>query len=184
VEQDDPEAAGQRVGDVQHVSTGRCVSEATGGLLRALGIPPAAVPVDRAELAGLYRTVTAGLAVAVLIDDATDADHLLDLLPASPHALMVIQSAASPPVGVAQRRLRVAHTVAETDAVRLVERLAGPARVRADPSAAVELVRRCGGIPLAVVLAAPCWPSTLICPWRTWPLTWPRPTTNPERYTP
>jgi len=133
----------------------RTVSEAMGGLVRALGVPPGAVPVDPDELAGLYRTVTSGRRLAVLVDDAADTDRLPDLLPASAHALVVITSRRPLPRLVTHSTAYLPLApLAEADALGLVEQLAGPARVRADPSAAVELVRRCGGIPLAVVLAA------------------------------
>jgi len=131
------------------------VSEALSGLVRALGVPPGAVPVDPSELAGLYRTVTSGRRLAVLVDDASDNGHLPDLLPASSHALVVITSRRPLPLLAAYSTAYLPLTpLAEADAIGLVERLAGPARVRADPKAALEMVRRCGGIPLAVVLAA------------------------------
>lgn len=60
--------------------------------LRALGVAPADFPAEFAELAALYRTVTADKALVVLADNAFSAAQVRLLLPASEACIVVVTS--------------------------------------------------------------------------------------------
>ncbi|MCU7727224.1 tetratricopeptide repeat protein [Actinoplanes sp. KI2] len=120
-------------------------------LLRQLGVPSQAVPVDLADRVTMWRSELARRRVLVVLDNAHSSAQLADLLPASPGALALVTS---------RRRLAGldgAHpeslpVLAAPDALALLAGIAGD-RVWAEPEAAAEVVRRCGGLPLALRLA-------------------------------
>jgi AAA ATPase-like protein len=51
------------------------------GFLRALGVPPERIPIDIGELAPMFRSVTTGRRVIVLLDNAASAAQVRLLLP-------------------------------------------------------------------------------------------------------
>jgi hypothetical protein len=55
--------------------------EVLGSFLRALGVPPQRVPLDLMEQSALYRSVTAGRSLLVLLDNAFSAAQVRTLLP-------------------------------------------------------------------------------------------------------
>jgi len=120
--------------------------------LRALGVDGADVPADVDGRVALYRSCTAGRRVLVLLDDAAAEAQVRPLLPSgagcaalvtSRARLAGLEAAVSLPVGVLER----------SEAVRLLGRVAGAARVAAEPAAAAAIVERCAFLPLAVRIA-------------------------------
>jgi DNA-binding SARP family transcriptional activator len=123
-------------------------AEAVGLLLRALGVPPARVPVDLDSAIGMYRTLLAGRAALIVLDNARDAEQVRPLLPASPGCLAVVTSRDRLTGLVARdgaRRIGL-DTLPPAEAETLVTRLLDGA----DPAAAAELARACGYLPLAI----------------------------------
>jgi tetratricopeptide (TPR) repeat protein len=121
-------------------------------LLRLLGIPPERIPADPQARAAAYRDRLHGRSVLLVLDDAADERPVDALLPDSPRCLVLVTS---------RRRLAIdgAYPLAlepfSTDeAVDLLSRVAGPARVTTDPGAARQVTGMCGRLPLAVALAA------------------------------
>ncbi|CAL9508663.1 hypothetical protein SUDANB145_03571 [Streptomyces sp. enrichment culture] len=120
--------------------------------LVALGV--AAVPAGTAQRAALWRTVTAELRLAVLLDNAFTAAQVRPLLLGTPTGLTVVTSRNS------LTGLRVdgasVHRLEGLPAESAVELLAvgGGTRVAREPDAAHEVVRLCGRLPLTVGLAA------------------------------
>ncbi|MEU4157991.1 BTAD domain-containing putative transcriptional regulator [Actinoplanes sp. NPDC026670] len=120
-------------------------------LLRQLGLPADDIPADHAGRAARWRAEAARRRLLVVLDDAASVAQIIGLLPGTPGSLTVVTS---------RRRLRGlpgAHReplplLATDEAVALLGRIAGD-RVRAEPAAAADVVRRCGGLPLAVRLA-------------------------------
>jgi tetratricopeptide (TPR) repeat protein len=123
------------------------------GFLAAMGVPPEQIPYELPEAAALFRTVTAGKRLAVMVDGASSAAQVRPLIPASEHAVTVVTSTWS----LAGLRLDGAELVSVGPlttpvAVELLRQMAGD-DVVAEPSAADDLVGLCGRLPLAVRLA-------------------------------
>ncbi|MEV0281358.1 BTAD domain-containing putative transcriptional regulator [Streptomyces sp. NPDC050610] len=120
--------------------------------LAALGVPRADIPADENEREVLYRSLTAGSRLLVLLDDADSTTQIRPLVPGSGGSKLLVTS---------RRRLadlEGAHTVAlppldERESLELLGRLVGPARVDAEPQAARTVVAMCAGLPLALRIA-------------------------------
>ncbi|PZG40963.1 hypothetical protein C1I98_22250 [Spongiactinospora gelatinilytica] len=130
------------------------VSDVLGGFLRALGVHEEWIPAELPERASMFRSKTAGLRLLLLIDDAEHAAEVTPLLPASRGSAVVVTS---------HRRLgelllsgavpiRMAPLSAD-EGTRLLAGMLGEDRLRAAPAAAAELVRLCGGLPIALRVA-------------------------------
>jgi DNA-binding SARP family transcriptional activator/tetratricopeptide (TPR) repeat protein len=117
--------------------------------LRALGTPGAAIPRELQERAALYRSLLADRRVLVVLDNAADAEQARPLLPGTPSCAVLVTSRdrLAGLVGSASVDLDV---LATDGALALLDRAGGEGRVRAEPRAARELVRLCGGLPLAL----------------------------------
>ncbi|HEX6678066.1 MAG TPA: tetratricopeptide repeat protein [Actinomycetes bacterium] len=123
--------------------------DALSELLQALGARPREVPDDLLERARRYRSLLADRRTLVLVERATDAEQVRALLPSSPGCAMIVTTRA--PLGglVTAARCRIA-PLPERDAVELLARTVGRARVDDDPAAALAIVRWGGRHPLAV----------------------------------
>jgi tetratricopeptide (TPR) repeat protein len=119
------------------------------GFLEALGMGSASIPAELEDRARMYQVRLAGLRVLVVLDNAASEAQVRALLPGSPSCAVLITS---------RRRLSGlidAHPVAldvisEDKGVELLGKIAGEARVAAEPDAAREIVRLCGRMPLAL----------------------------------
>ncbi len=136
-----------------------------GGFLRALGVPAGQVPVEIAEQAAMYRSITAGKRFAVLADDADSAAQVRPLLPASPHSVVVVTSRwRLGALTMDGGRALVVAPLDEAAGLALLERTVGAQRVTTEPERARELIALCGGMPIALCVAAarlstrPQWP--------------------------
>src|SRR6266511_2563617 len=120
-----------------------------GQLLQALGARPREVPDELLERARRYRSLLADRRALVLVERAADAEQVRALLPSSPGCAMIVTTRA--PLGglVTAARCRIA-PLPERDAVELLARTVGRARVDDDPAAALAIVRWGGRHPLAV----------------------------------
>ncbi len=126
------------------------------GFLRALGTRDRALPREPDQLAARFRSAVAGCRVLIVLDDASSAEQVRPLLPGTPGCAVVITSRTRL-VGLVAREgaeSRELGPLAVDDAVVLVGRTAGPERVDADRTAAVELAEVCGRLPLALRIAA------------------------------
>ncbi|MEE1938945.1 tetratricopeptide repeat protein [Streptomyces sp. TRM 70361] len=120
--------------------------------LRSMGMT--APPGDPAEQAALWRSVTADLRLAVLLDDAATAAQVRPLLPGTPGGLTVVTSRQRL-TGLVVDGAAVHHLRAlEPDAALELLRSGGGDRVVRDPDTARRVVRLCAFLPLAVSLAA------------------------------
>ncbi|MFI0894938.1 ATP-binding protein [Streptomyces sp. NPDC020983] len=127
--------------------------EVLGRFLRALGA--VSVPADLAEQTSEWRTRSAGLKVAVLLDNAFTAAQVRPLLPVGPGSVTVVTSRSRLTGlvldGAAFHRL---HGIGPADAVELLSHGIGAARVSGELADARRIVDLCAGLPLAVCLAA------------------------------
>ena len=120
--------------------------------LRALGIDGKAMPDDDEERGELYRSRVANKKVLVVLDGATDEDQVIPLLPAGQGCAVIVTSRARLPglPGAHQIDIDVFDV---NRSLKMLTTIVGPARLQAEPEAALELVNLCGGLPLAIRIA-------------------------------
>jgi len=129
--------------------------DALGRFLHALGVEPDRIPSGVDERASLYRTMLAGRRMLVVLDNAMSAEHVRPLLPGSATCLVVVTSRDSLAGLVAAdgaQRIQL-DVLAEAEGISLLRALLSE-RVDAQPAEASALVRLCGGLPLALRVAA------------------------------
>ncbi|MGC0417467.1 tetratricopeptide repeat protein [Embleya sp. AB8] len=129
-------------------------TEILGGFLRGLGVPADQVPRATGEQLGLYRSLTAGRRLAVLLDDAATAAQVRPLLPAGANVTVVTSRSRLSGLlvdGVVPIHLEPLDRQAAVD---LLAATMNDDRVRREPSQADELVELCARLPLAVQVAA------------------------------
>lgn len=121
--------------------------------LHALGHRGEAVPANLEGRAALYRSVIADRRLLVVVEDVTDETQLRALIPGTQSCRLIATSrarlAALPGATVVEIPVPDA-----LEAVRMFAAMAGPERVAAEPSEALDLVERCGRLPLALRAAA------------------------------
>ncbi|MEU6126960.1 BTAD domain-containing putative transcriptional regulator, partial [Streptomyces sp. NPDC047123] len=126
---------------------------ALAGFLRALGVPESAVPDGLDQQTALYRSLLAGRRVLVLLDNARDTAQVRPLLPGTPGCAVLVTS-RSRTITLPGARLVDVEAMDERQGLGLLCAMAGEDRAAAEPEAARELVALCGGLPLAVRIAA------------------------------
>ncbi|MFI6738595.1 AfsR/SARP family transcriptional regulator [Nonomuraea sp. NPDC050451] len=137
--------------------------EALGRILHAMGVPASAVPDDVEAAASLFRSMTGTRRLLLLLDNARDAGQVRPLLPGGKGCGVLVTSRRMLTSLDGVRHLQL-DVLPEADAHALLGRLAGVRRLTAEPEASAEIVRRCGGLPLALSIVAarlagrPDWP--------------------------
>jgi DNA-binding SARP family transcriptional activator/tetratricopeptide (TPR) repeat protein len=128
--------------------------DAIEAMLRSLGTPAEQIPPGLDNRSALLRTVLAGRRMLVLLDNARDADQVRPLLPGA--SSLVLVTSRSQLRGLAARegahRVTLDH-LSERESTDLLIRVIGD-RAESEPKAVAELARLCGGLPLALALAA------------------------------
>ncbi|MFY1618145.1 BTAD domain-containing putative transcriptional regulator [Micromonospora sp. WMMD736] len=127
-------------------------SAAVATLLRQLGVPADRVPTTEDDRLALWRTELAGRRALLVLDNAATAGQVTPLLPNGSHCLVLVTSRRRL-VGVDEGRPFSLPVLDRDEAIELLGHVVGPDRVAAEPEAAVEMVRRCGHLPLAIRLA-------------------------------
>ncbi|BCL16542.1 tetratricopeptide repeat protein [Micromonospora sagamiensis] len=121
-------------------------------LLRVLGVEGSTVPAGVDARAALLRARLAGRRVLLVLDDAGGHHQIEPLLAGGSTSMLVTSRLPLTGLpGVAAVDLR---PLPGSAAVELLGRVIGAERVRSEPSAATEVVAACGGLPLAVRIAA------------------------------
>ncbi|HEY3687739.1 MAG TPA: BTAD domain-containing putative transcriptional regulator [Streptosporangiaceae bacterium] len=137
-------------------------AEILGRFLRALGVGGSSIPDGPAERAALYRTVLSERRMLIVLDNAADEDQVLPLLPGGTAGTRDDGPGAGCRVIVTSRARLTAlpgARIVELDVLdagqarELLVRILGARRVTAEPGAAADLVRLCGGLPLALRIA-------------------------------
>ncbi|MEU4425495.1 BTAD domain-containing putative transcriptional regulator [Actinoplanes sp. NPDC024001] len=120
-------------------------------LLRQLGLSAETIPADLVGRVALWRTELARRRALVVLDNAASSAQVADLLPTSAGSLALVTSRRrlAGLDGVQPEPLPLLDT---DESIALLTRIVGE-RVVAEPEAAAEVVRRCGGLPLAIRLA-------------------------------
>ncbi|HEY3751142.1 MAG TPA: BTAD domain-containing putative transcriptional regulator [Pseudonocardiaceae bacterium] len=138
-------------------------TEVLGRFLLALGIPGPMLPAGLDGRVEMYRTLLADRQVLVVLDDAITESQVLALLPGSGTCAVIIttRSRLTAVPGARQIELDVLDT---EQSLYLLGQVVGVERVGREPEAAHTLVRRVGGLPLALRIVAarlaarPHWP--------------------------
>ncbi|MBG0828702.1 winged helix-turn-helix domain-containing protein [Planomonospora sp. ID67723] len=141
--------------------------EVLGRFLRALGVPPGAIPDTLQERIDAYRSALAERRVLVVLDDAGAEQQVRPLLPGS-RTCAALVTARPRLAGLDGTRLSDLDVLGAEASVDLLARIAGPERVHTEHEAAERIVRLCGHLPLALrtagarLAARPHWPLTTL----------------------
>ena len=131
-------------------------SDALRVFLSGLGVPPNRMPPDQASQVALYRSLLAGRRVLAVLDDALDEEQVRPLLPSGPGCAAVVTS-RRPLTGLVALENAEPLQLAPLDdreARELLARRLSRERVARDADGVAEVLRDCGGLPLALALAA------------------------------
>jgi tetratricopeptide (TPR) repeat protein len=119
--------------------------------LRALGATSEEIPSNIETAARAFRSRLAGRRVLVVLDNAVSERQVRPLLPGSPTCAVLITSRCPLP-GLAEATALTLELFPTSDAVRMLEQVAGAERVGAS-EAATRVVSQCGHLPLALRIA-------------------------------
>lgn len=122
---------------------------AIGALLRGLRVDHPRLPDDVEECAALWRGALENRRVLVVLDNAADAEQVRPLLPAGAGCHVLVTS-RNRLIGLENVRSLSVDVLSEPAAMALFTRVAGTATT----GDVRETVRLCGGLPLAVRIAA------------------------------
>jgi tetratricopeptide (TPR) repeat protein len=129
--------------------------DALGSLTRGLEVAPEWSGHSLADRHKWYRTRTRGSRLAVIIENARYASEVEPLLPGSGLSMVIVTSRA--PLAGLEAGAAVEIPVlplGDQHALALLLSVAGDERLDRDPDMARELARLCGGLPLAIRVAA------------------------------
>ena len=133
------------------------VSPAEGlGLFIGALQPGAPVPSGLSARVNLYRSLTAGKRLLIVLDNARDAEQVRALLPGSPGSMVVITSRdwlAGLAVTEGAELIGV-DVLGSAEAKALIASRIGAARAAAESSAVTEIAELCGRLPLALAVVA------------------------------
>ncbi|MBO8192041.1 tetratricopeptide repeat protein [Streptomyces oryzae] len=128
-------------------------SDALGRLLRSMGCQQA--PAELAEMAALWRSLTAEKRVALVLDNAISAAQVRPLLPGGGESLVVVVSRRRlAGLGVDGAAFHSLDVLGPEESVELLNRRIGDRRAEDDPASVRRVATMCAGLPLAVCVAA------------------------------
>ncbi|WP_182875008.1 ATP-binding protein [Microbispora sp. H10670] len=124
--------------------------------LGALGVTRDRIPPTPDERAALYRTLLAGRAVLVVLDNARDVEQVRPLLPgAGPCAVLVTSRSRMAGLVAREGAVRIALDVLDAhESAELLRHAIGSDRADAEPLAVADLARHCAYHPLALRVVA------------------------------
>jgi DNA-binding SARP family transcriptional activator len=130
--------------------------EVLAGFLRALGLPPDAIPEDVPRATALYRSLLADKQILVVLDNARDAGQVRPLLPRTAGSFTIVTSRhrLAGLVALHDARPVAVASLPAAESLRLLGSMVGEARMSAEPEAAGRLVELCAGLPLALRIVA------------------------------
>jgi len=122
-------------------------------LLRSLDVPQQIIPAGLAARAALYRAKLAGTNTLIVLDNVSSAQQVLPLLPGTAGCAVLVTSRQKL-AGLEDAYSLTLGELPDSDALSLLCDIAGDERVAPGDPAADDLVRMCGGVPLAVRVVA------------------------------
>jgi tetratricopeptide (TPR) repeat protein len=123
-------------------------SAALSKLLRAIGVAPKQIPRELADRVRLWRQAMEGKRALILLDDAAESAQVRPLLPGNPDCQVIITSRRHL-TGIDRARHHRLGVLPDDEAAALFTRIAA-----VSSTAVTEVVRLCGGLPLAIGQAA------------------------------
>ncbi|MFE5680680.1 BTAD domain-containing putative transcriptional regulator [Streptomyces erythrochromogenes] len=126
---------------------------AQGDLLAAASIPSDEVPTVSAGRAARWQSYMHGRRMVLILDNAASSEQVRALIPASCDSLVIVTSRPRL-TGLDGVEWLSLGALPEGDGNQLLRATLGAERVEREPEAAGELVRLCGGLPLAVRIAS------------------------------
>ncbi|TDE37230.1 tetratricopeptide repeat protein [Actinomadura sp. 6K520] len=134
--------------------------------LRALGTAPESIPARIDEQSALFRSMTTGHRLVVMLDNAVSAAQVRPLLPGAGASLVLVTSRHRlTGLVVDGARFLDVDPLGERGALELLEHLIGADRIGAERDHARSLVELCGTLPLAV-----CASGARLAARRRWPI--------------
>jgi transcriptional regulator with XRE-family HTH domain len=122
-------------------------------ILRDLGVPISEIPADADELAGRYQSLLTGRRILLMLDDARDSRQVRPLIPGSAGCGVIITSRRQLADLDCCRPLTLG-PLSPAAARELVASTVGQERLVHEPAATEQLLSACGGLPLALKIAA------------------------------
>ncbi|MCD5316580.1 helix-turn-helix transcriptional regulator [Kineosporia babensis] len=131
-------------------------SEILRGFLQALGIAAGSVPASLEQRAALYRSLLSNRRILVVLDNARDSDQVRALLPGGSGGLTLVTSRnqLTSLAATSGARLLRLEPLPTAQAQELLTARLGLQRITAEPDAVERIVDACGGLPLALAVAA------------------------------
>lgn len=134
--------------------------------LRALGVAESALPDDVEERCALLRSLLADRRMLIVLDNAASCEQVTALLPAAPGCAALVTSRVrlSSLPGMAGWSTIELDVMTGHEAHALFADIVGVERLRAEPAQVRAVLEHCGGLPLALRIAAaklvdrPHWP--------------------------
>jgi transcriptional regulator with XRE-family HTH domain/tetratricopeptide (TPR) repeat protein len=126
------------------------------GFLDALGVEPGRIPAAPHAQAALFRSLVVDKRMLLVLDNAADTAQITPLLPGGDTCTVVVTSRNRLPgllTGHDAHHVSV-DTLTDGEARTLLAARLGTARIDAEAAAVDELVRLCGGFPLALSIIA------------------------------
>ena len=128
-------------------------ADALASLLATLGVPAGQIPPGLAARMALWRDRLAERQLLLVLDDAAGSEQVRPLLPGAGASLVLVTSRRH--LSALEDAASISlDTLPPDEAVALLVRLAGRARLDADDPAAAEIIRLCGFLPLAIGMVA------------------------------
>ncbi|MFD0561770.1 tetratricopeptide repeat protein [Kitasatospora saccharophila] len=128
-------------------------ADALGHMLGSLHVAREDMPRSVAGRAAMFRTLTADLRLFVLLDNAHSTDQIEPLLPTGAGCSVLITSRRALSLNSTTQRGPVpVYLPDDRNALAVLSLYAGQERVAAEMAAAMDIVRFCGNLPLALRL--------------------------------
>ncbi|MBP2703198.1 tetratricopeptide repeat protein [Microbispora sp. RL4-1S] len=127
-------------------------SEVLAGFLRALGVDHRVMPDDLDERAALFRTLLSRRRALIVLDNVLNEEQVRHLLPGSAGCAVLVTSRRRL-AGLGAQTLIGLDPFSEPESVELLGRIVGADQVAEETASAREVVRLCGGLPLALRIA-------------------------------
>ncbi|MFF7453116.1 BTAD domain-containing putative transcriptional regulator [Kitasatospora sp. NPDC008115] len=120
--------------------------------LADLGVPRDEIPEEESERESLYRSLTAGRRLLVVLDSASSTAQVRPLIPGSGGSRLLVTSRRRL-ADLDGARTLLLGPLDEAGSLELLGGIVGPARVGAEPQAARSVLTACAGLPLAIRIA-------------------------------